>query len=108
MLLRANRINLKKHAQALLGNEYSEEKAKELIKVCLTGFERTYGHISHDWAAHLEKVDKILGTHGVEGIREHGQEIEYCNTGESYALTVMYHNGKLKLGDWGSIVEKYS
>lgn len=108
MLLRANRSNLKKFAAQLLGNEYSEEKAKELVKVCLAGIERTYGHISHDYARHLEKVDKILNTHGVEGFLENGQDVTYCNAGDTYAMTVMYHNGKLKIGDWGTIVEMNS
>ncbi len=100
----ANKSNLKKYAKQLLANEYSEAKEKELITVCLNGFERTYGHISHDRTAHLEQIDKILNTHGVEGSME--PDIQYCNAGETYALTILYYQGKLRIGNWGDIVER--
>lgn len=120
MRIACNRNNLKKHARALLGNEYSEEKEKELMRECLQGFERTHGHISHDYAKHLDRIGKILGTHGTEGglYDKHGNDLggtcsmqgvkhdlQYCNTGETYAITIMYYNGKLSIGDWGSIFE---
>lgn len=120
MNIACNRPNLKKHAKALLGNEWTEETEAQLIKECLTGFVREPGHISHSQSNHLERVDKILGTCGVEGmlLGADGEDvsgtcdpsqvewdIHYCNTGDSYALTVMYVNGSLRIGDWGSIVE---
>lgn len=105
MTLTANRTNLKRFARDLLGNEYSPEKEKQLIAECLNGFVRDYGHISHSHARHLDRIGAILNTHGTEGFIEGGKDVQYCNTGDTYALTVMYVNGKLKLGDWGSIVE---
>jgi hypothetical protein len=104
MKLKANRKNLTKHARQLLGVEYTPEKERELVRVVLTGFERTHGHISHDYSAHLEKLDAILGTHGVEGMLE--PDILYCNTGDTYTMTLLYHDGELWIGDWGSIVEE--
>jgi len=108
MLLAANKPNLKKHARTLLGVEHTPEAEKELIRVCQTGFERTYGHISHDQARHLELIDKILKTHGVEGTCENGLDFQYCNTGDTYAMTLLYYKGKLRIGDWGTIVEENS
>lgn len=120
MRLRANKQNLRKHAQSLLGNEYSEETARALIRECLTGFVRSHGHISHDRCAHLDRIGALLHTHGTEGmlLNKHGEDmagtcsmrevvadIQYCNAGDTYALTILYYNGKLFIGDWGSIVE---
>lgn len=120
MRLRANKPNLRKYAKDLLGNEYSEETAGALIREILSGFVRTTGHISHDRAAHLDRIGAILKTHGTEGmlLNRHGEDmagscsmrevvadIQYCNTGDTYAMTVMYYNGALYIGDWGSIVE---
>ena len=120
MNIACNRPNLKKHAKALLGNEWTEETEAQLIKECLTGFHREPGHVSHSRSQHLERVGKILGTFGVEGmlLGADGEDvsgtcdpsqvewdIHYCNTGDTYALTVMYVNGALRIGDWGSIVE---
>lgn len=112
--------NLRTHGAALLGNDYSPERLNALIDVCHSGFERTHGHISHDYAAHLEKINEVLGTHGVEGMLLDGSgadvsgdcstdrvkvDIQYCNAGDTYAMTVFYYKGRLRIGDWGSIVE---
>lgn len=130
MKLAANRKNLKAHAKALLGNNYLPERETALIKECLDGFVRDTlpsgrpaCHISHDHRAHLERIDKILGTYGVEGmiLDRHGNDLsgtcsesgvaldcQYCNTGDSYGLTILYVNGKLCIGDWWSLVERLS
>lgn len=127
MKLAANRKNLKAHARALLGNNYSLEAEKALIAECTRGFvrdttpgEHPFGHISHDRAAHLDRIGKILGTYGTEGmlLGKGGEDLsgtcsmqgvrldcQYCNAGDSYAMTVLYVNGKLCIGDWGSLVE---
>jgi hypothetical protein len=115
MLKIANRKNLKAFSKQLLGNEYSPEKEKELINACLEKRHRLYPHhhISHERAAHLEKIDKILGNYGVEGIletSEKGEEIDiqYSNAGDTYNLTILYYKDRLFIGDWGSIVEELS
>lgn len=122
MLIAANRKNLKQHARALLGNEYSPETEKALIAECCNGFTiEPYCHISHGQAAHLNRIGKILGTYGTEGLLLDSKgndcagdccthnvchDVQYCNAGDTYAMTVLYYNGKLKIGDWGSIVER--
>lgn len=124
MLIACNRKNLKANAQKLLGNEYSKERETALIRECLTGFVPLRGHHpSHARREHLERIDAILGTCGVEGmlLDGHGEEqcsscsmvgvvadIQYCNAGDTYDTTILYHNGKLKIGDWGSIAEDLS
>ena len=128
MLIRANRKNLKREAKNLLANEWSEKTEKALIKECLTGFVRSttpngnpFGHISFDERSHLERIDDILHTYGVEGmiLDEHGEDvsgsgcdsrivhdIHYCNAGDTYALTILYYNHQLYIGDCGQIMEE--
>jgi len=120
MRLAANRRNLSHYVKDLLGNNYTAQRARDLINECVGGFVRETGHISHSRAAHLERIDKLLGNYGVEGILlgEDGQDVsgtcdpsqvahdvQYSNAGDTYAMTIMYYNGKLLIGDWGSIVE---
>ena len=120
MKMACNRPNLKKYGPSLLGNEFTPEKLSELTRECLSGFVRTRGHVSHDRAAHLERINAILGNYGVEGMLldsagndESGSgsmarvkwDIQYSNAGDTYAATILYVNGKLTIGDWGSIVE---
>lgn len=55
-------------------------------------------------------ADEIMGTFGVEYI-EHGRNakspvIEYCNAGDTYATTLLYVNGRYRVGCWGDIVER--
>lgn len=121
MKLTANRKNLRKYAKDLLGNECTPEKEAELINECMTGFVREPGHISHSRFAHINRIDSILGNHGVEGmlLDKHGEDccgdcserrvaldVCYSNTGDTYGMTVMYVNGKLCIGDWGGLVER--
>ena len=68
-----------------------------------------YNHPSfHD--VKMNMLDVALNTFGVEYIRRgHNQKspaIEYCNTGDTYATTLLYIRGTYRVGDWGSIVER--
>lgn len=50
------------------------------------------------------------GTFGVghiaEGSNRRSPSIEYLNTGDPYELTVLYINGRFRVGCWGDIVER--
>jgi hypothetical protein len=120
MFIVANARNLAAHMADLLGNGDTPERRKALEAEVLRGFRRTSGHISHDRAAHLDRIGKILGTFGTEGglfdrggndcggdcsMRHVRHDLQYCNTGDTYATTIMYYNGRLRIGDWGSIFE---
>lgn len=47
----------------------------------------------------LHAIDRALGTYGVEPI---GERYEYCNTGDSYAATLIYKRDtdNLFVGSW--------
>lgn len=51
----------------------------------------------------------ILETHGTESLRNRkGEYIDYCNTGDSYAPTLVYHHGRGRylIASWGDIAER--
>jgi hypothetical protein len=127
MLIACNPSNLRKHAASLFGNE-GTAKLPALIAECTKGFirdttpaGRPFGHISHDYAAHIGRIDAILGNHGVEGglWDKEGNDmagncsmdgvkwdVHYSNAGDTYATTILYVNGKLKIGDWGTLFDR--
>lgn len=111
MKIRANRVNLKKHARELLGNEYSPEAEKELIRLCTKRSTEDYrfyrDHISFAIVAWLSEIDKVLHTYGVESLFPE-VNLDYCNMGDTYAMTIYHYQDKLWIGDWGSIVEEHS
>ena len=68
-------------------------KARYLVNTCY-----------NDPEIHIIKlfaIDEILHTYGVEG----EDDIEYCNAGDTYALTVMYVKGYWKVSTLGDEVE---
>lgn len=68
----------------------------------------------------LEVINALLGLHGVEAIRGERQNgywgdivATYCNTGDTYALTVLHVRGSFRgapgkfiVSSWGDWVEK--
>lgn len=58
----------------------------------------------------MDIIDEILGTHGVEYISQgrnaKSPAITYCNTGDTYGTTILYVNGRYRVGCWGDIVER--
>ena len=56
----------------------------------------------------MSAIDEVLENHGVEGFRVKSREwATYSNTGDTYALTVVYFRGKFRACSWGDIAEKY-
>jgi hypothetical protein len=54
----------------------------------------------------LGGINRILNGYGVEYIDDRNRTIAYVNMGDSYATTILRVNGKIRVGDWGSIVER--
>ena len=86
----ANKTNLKKYGKALLDENYSDDKVKELLK-CKT----------------LDDFNNVLDGFGVEYVRSLSSEnnFEYVNVGDSYGLTIVDYKGKLRITRIGDIVE---
>lgn len=58
-------------------------------------------------------VDEVLRTHGVEYMGAykgrgglHGHSVYYCNAGDTYAPTIIFIGGTLRVGCWGDLVER--
>ena len=86
----ANKQNLKKYSKDLLGNIYTVEKEKELLK-CET----------------LIDFNEVLEGFGIESVASisHEHDFEYVNTGDSYNYTICDYKGRLRITTWGDIVE---
>ena len=52
----------------------------------------------------MHAIDVLLGNYGVEYAA--GIKLEYSNTGDSYAGTVLFRNGRYSVGSWGDIAER--
>jgi hypothetical protein len=57
----------------------------------------------------LSAIDETIETFGVEGFElSDGTFVSYCNTGDSYAATVVLMNGQFQVASWGDLVEQDS
>jgi hypothetical protein len=79
-----------------------------------------YNRINHNtFDLRCELLDRVLGTFGIEYIFEgsegtrsdpesvHNQpECTYLNAGDTYAPTLLFHNGHWKVGCMGDIAER--
>ena len=52
----------------------------------------------------LTVIDSLLETYGVEG----DDNLEWCNTGDTYATTVCFFRGRFVVSSWGDIVERHN
>lgn len=91
--------------------------ATDPLKACRAALRQTQ---NIRWQDRLEAIDKLLGTYGTEAIRGEWQNgywcdivAAYCNTGETYALTVIHVRGntwnpagRFIVSSWGDFVEK--
>jgi len=103
----------------LMGERDPEELAN--ARCWDTGSRSSFNRYPRNEADHVHNVlwcvDRTLDTHGVESI-DGGEDCHvndyyrrivalYCNTGDSYALTIMYDTTERRfiLQSWGSFVE---
>lgn len=68
-------------------------------------------HACHSaWLDEVKRweIDRLTKTYGIEyaGKTAQGAEVSYCNAGDSYAATILFVGGELRVGDWGSMVEQ--
>lgn len=56
-----------------------------------------------------EQIDRILQTFGVEYLGQHkrnGEHVYYCNSGDTYAPTIIFSGLRMFVSCWGDLVEK--
>lgn len=56
-----------------------------------------------------ELIATVGGFHGVEYLgvnRRTGKGVRYCNAGETYAPTLIFHGRTLSVGCWGDLIER--
>lgn len=92
----ANKINIKKYADNLFGNEgATPEKVNALIDLCS----------KRPTVGGLEKIDEILHNYGVESLYPE-IDLDYSNAGDTYSTTIYAYNGKYHVGSWGDVYER--
>ena len=56
----------------------------------------------------LTCLDALLGTFGVEAFQtRNGRWVEYLNTGDTYAPTIVRMGGHYRIASWGDIAERH-
>ena len=94
-----------------------DEYRSNPVRACRRALRRTAHLPEND---RLEAIDKLLGTFGTEAIRGEWQNgywcdivAAYCNTGDTYAVTVIqvrgechYDNSRFIVSSWGDWLEK--
>jgi hypothetical protein len=87
---------------------HNSYNAKELIDICtkksVSDYHNKGDHISFGIRDYLQEINNIICTFGVESLHPE-IDIQYCNTGDMYAITIYYYNNKLRIGDIGTILE---
>lgn len=95
----------------------SDLYAIDPLKACRLALRRTASLPEND---RLEAINKLLGMHGTEAIRGDWQNgywcdivAAYCNTGDTYALTVLqvrpessWQSSRFIVSSWGDWVER--
>jgi len=95
----------------------SDLYASDPVKACRLALRRT---VNVRWQDRLEAIDKLLGTYGTESIQGDWQNgywcdivAAYCNTGDTYAVTVIHtrtgscwEQGRFIVSTMGDFVER--
>lgn len=96
-----------KRARAIL-----EMTRAQLIEQCPAAAERNRAsyHPHKTYVLRLDALNAIdAGLHGVESVRlRNGQWLEYLNTGEMYAETMIYMGGRYRVACLGDLLERMS
>jgi len=56
-----------------------------------------------------EAINELSGMHGLEllGIHRRSHDyVYYCNAGDTYTTTILFHGSRLYVGCWGDLVER--
>jgi hypothetical protein len=80
--------------------DVTPELAEQIRKVWQT---EPFRHVAR------AKIDKLFGAFGVEYLGQHrrsGEHIDYCNAGDVYANTIIFHGPNMQVGCVGDLVER--
>jgi len=116
MLIVANKKNLRKYGPQLVEKATFKDAAlKALINCCEQPVRPDHEHLSRAVIKRLEQIGNLIGMHGVESIyqRRNGEpvdgpsldadeiiEIHFCKAGDTRAMTILWWDGKFRIGDW--------
>jgi len=104
-ILKGRETRMRHPSIKTLTRAFGPEKAKAIRAIMAGPLETEQGN-------RMERIDIVLGTHGVEyierGSNERSPAFYYCNTGDTYNVTVLRFplTGLFRVGCWGDIVER--
>lgn len=117
-LIRLTPSSLKQYGERLLGR-HNSHTVEDLIKVYTKNklkmsqvddydYDYEEEYFDNNSFKVISNFDKVLDNYGVEIIRGKTPKdlVVYSNTGDSYALTVLYYNKKYYIGSWADIIEE--
>lgn len=89
-----------------------EEEESHALKNTVTWVNSCY-HFPKMRETKRKAVDEVLRTCGVEYLGRYrgrsglaGHAVYYCNAGDTYAPTIIFIGGALRVGCWGDLVER--
>lgn len=84
------------------------DSAFQGFKTVNHGYMSVSGERFHDMK--LAMANELCGTYGVEyqraGKGSKSPAFKYCNSGDGYSATLLYVNGRYRVGCWADIVER--
>lgn len=88
---------------------FPEEQSKE-IRNEIQNYERRFPLKRPVPRYTMDAINRIMNSNGVEyippGNNSRSPGIMYINEGHTYTTTVLFVNGRFRLGCWGDIVER--
>lgn len=109
---KARQMNVDESRKDYIGNIVMRV-ARNTLNRLLEHPEYKYAHKSfavRDAMLVAEAACPDVGTFGVEfvnsGTNQRSPEFYYLNTGDPYETTLLYINGRFRVGCWGDIVER--
>lgn len=114
-----NAMTLAEIASALStkANPLTPQQASRLRKACRESQQACWGEYPRDLKRVMDEANDLLKACGVESFnlrvrcrKYWGDEIRwvtYVNVGDTYNTTLLFWEGKYRIGSWGDLVERY-
>lgn len=94
----------------LVRHIWKDAKRAELIHTAeKIGIELHHGYIENLDFLRMLIIDRIGEFYGVEHLGEHkrtGYDVEYCNAGDTYNATIIFHGNAMQVNCYGDLVER--
>ena len=92
-----------------------DRKAAKALRKAVNGLPNSTWFYRKAWNRRAEEVlsqaDKLMNAFGVEAfvvtVGKENRLVSYVNTGDGYNTTILAYNGKIYIGCWADLAERY-